>query len=70
MMESWSPPDLGFNQREYNESELEDVVNLDESFVEQSTSRNPFIDGEAAEALDIEGEPVQEDEQESTPTTA
>ena len=27
MMEAWSPPDLGFNQREYSDSELEDVVN-------------------------------------------
>ena len=67
MMEAWSPPDLGFNQREYSDSELEDVVNLDESFVEQSLPRIPFIDDEAAEASDTEGEPVQEDEQESDP---
>ena len=67
MMEAWSPPDLGFNQREYSDSELEDVVNLDESFVEQSLPRNPFIDDEAAEASDTEGEPVEEDEQESDP---
>ena len=67
MMEAWSPPDLGFNQREYSDSELEDVVNLDASFKEQSPPRNPFIDDEAAEALDTEGEPVQEEEQESDP---
>ena len=67
LMDAWSPPDLGFNQREYSDSELEDVVNLDESFVEQSPPRNPFIDDEAAEASDTEGEPVQEDEQESDP---
>ena len=62
MMDAWSPPYLGFNQRE-----LEDVVNLDESFVEQSLPRNPFIDDEAAETSDTESEPVQEDEQESDP---
>ena len=64
MMEAWSPPDLGFNQREYSDSELKDFVNLDESLVEQSPPRNPFIDDEASET---EGEPVQEDEQESDP---
>ena len=68
MMEAWSPPDLGFNQREYSDSELEGVVNLDESSVEQSPPRNPFIDDEAAEASDTEGEPLQEEyEQESDP---
>ena len=36
MMEAWSPPDLGFNQREYSDSELEDVLNLDESFVSRA----------------------------------
>ena len=67
LMEAWSPPDLRFNQREYSDSELEDVVNLDESFVEQNPPRNPFFDDEATEASDTEGEPVQKDEQESDP---
>ena len=49
LMEAWSPPDLGFNQREYSDSELEDFVSLDESFVEQSPPRNLFIDDEAVE---------------------
>ena len=63
---AWSPPDLGFNQREYSDSELEDVVNLDESFVEQSPPRHPFIEDEAAETTDAE-EPTHEDEEESDP---
>ena len=66
LREAWSPPDLGFNQREYSDSELADVVNLDESFVEQSPPRNPFIDDEAAETTDAE-EPTHEDDEESDP---
>ena len=44
------PPDPGFNQRTYSDSELEDVmVNLDESFDEQSPERNPLIIDEDTE---------------------
>ena len=67
MMETWSPPDRGFNQRKYSESEMEDdIANLDESFEEQSPPRNPFIDDEAAETSDAE-EPIYEDDEESDP---
>ena len=68
MMEAWSSPDPGFNQREYSESEMEDAIaNLDEeSFEEQSPPRNPFIDDEAAETTDAE-EPTHEDDEESDP---
>ena len=67
MMEAWSPPDPGFNQREYSESEMEDdIANLDESFEEQSPPRNPFIDDEAAETTDEE--PTHQDDEESDPS--
>ena len=37
MMDAWSPPDPGLNQKEYNESEIEeDIANLDESCEEAS----------------------------------
>ena len=50
LMEEWSPPDPGFNQRTYSDSELEEgVANLDASFEEQSPERNPLIIDEATE---------------------
>ena len=62
-MEACSPPDPGFNQKEYCESEIEeDIANLDESCEDASPPRNPFIDDEAEEA-DAEEEPPQGDEE-------
>ena len=67
MIEAWSLPDPWFIQREYSESEVkEGVLNLDESFEEQSPPRNPFNDDEAAEVTDAE-EPTHEYEKESDP---
>ena len=68
MMEAWSPPDPGFNQREYSESEMEDdIANLDETFEEQRPQHNPFIDDEAAETTDEE-EPTNQDDEVSDPS--
>ena len=68
MMEAWSPPEPGFNQRENSESVIEDdIAKLDESFEEQSPPRNPFIDDEAAETAD-EKEPTHQDDEESDPS--
>ena len=49
----WESPDMGFNQREYDSEELEDVVDFDrlsEMSEEQSPMRNPFIADEAIES--------------------
>ena len=64
LMEAWSPPDPGFNQREYSDSGLDNNIISDENNEEQSPQRNPFIDDEAAEAQD-EAEPAEEDDEES-----
>ena len=66
MMAAWSPPDPGFNEREYSKSEMEDdIANLDESFEEQGPPRNPFND-ETAETTDAE-EPTHGDDEDSDP---
>ena len=68
LMEEWSPPDPGFNQREYSDSELEeDESNLNDIPEEQSPPRNPFIDDEAEVAWDAEGETAQPEDEESDP---
>ena len=62
-MEAWSPPEPGFNQREYSESDIaKDFANLIESCEQARPPRNPFIDDEAEE-IDAEEEPPQDDEE-------
>lgn len=55
---NWKAPDMGFHQREYTESELGDVVDLDQLSIleeeEEQESLNPFIDFEAEEVSDEE----------------
>ena len=50
----FSPPDPGFHQRQYYDSELDEVVDFDEETTEYSTprQRNPFIDDQAEEVND------------------
>ena len=66
LMEEWSPPDPGYHQRTYSDSELEDgVANLDASFEEQSPERNPLIIDKAIEA-DVEEARVEVDGEQSS----
>ena len=65
-METWSPSNRGFNQREYSASEIEeDIANLDENCEEASPPRNPFIDDEAKETDAVEEHP--QDDEKSDP---
>ena len=61
LMEEWSPPDPGLYQRSYSDSELEEVVDLDASFQEQSPERNPFVIDEADEEPE-DGQTGEDDE--------
>ena len=49
--EIFTPPDPGMHQRDYCESELEEVTDFDEQTIAYSTprQRNPFIEDEAEE---------------------
>ena len=49
--EIFTPPDPGMHQRDYSESELEEVTDIEEQTTVYSTprQRNPFIENEAEE---------------------
>ena len=49
--EIFTPPDPGMHQRNYSESDLEEVTDFDDQTTEYSTptQRNPFIENEAEE---------------------
>ena len=50
-LQIYSPPDPGFNQRRYSDSELDDLVSFDDETTVYSLprQRNPFIDDQAEE---------------------
>ena len=49
----FTPPDPGFNQREYSETELQNVADLEAETDSNSTpTPNPFLDLEAIESPD------------------
>ena len=53
MMETWSPPDSGFEEKNYSDSELEEnIANSDDAREDLAPLRNPSIADETQESND------------------